>query len=68
MNKAKKQWLLQSTIGLMLTGSGLCLCIDAGFHKYNGQPWIAYGTLALVVFNSGLCVVIDAGLKKYKNL
>lgn len=59
----KTRWLLQSTLGLVLTGAGLSLAIDAGFEKYAGHPWLLYGTLALVVFNSGLCVTIDAGLR-----
>ncbi len=59
----KTRWLLQSTLGLALTGAGLSMAIDGGFEKYAGHPWLLYGTLALVVFNSGLCVTIDAGLK-----
>lgn len=59
----KTRWLLQSTLGLVFTGAGLSLAIDAGFEKYAGHPWLLYGTLALVVFNSGLCVTIDAGLR-----
>ncbi|TAD83063.1 MAG: hypothetical protein EAY75_15435 [Bacteroidetes bacterium] len=61
------KWLLQSTLGLVLTGAGLCMCIDAGVQKQLHAPWIAYGTLALSVFNAGLCIVIDAGIRKAKN-
>jgi hypothetical protein len=68
MDKKTLRWLLQSTIGLILTGGGLALSIDAGFHKFNAQPWVAYGTIALIVFNSGLCIVIDAGLQNIKAL
>lgn len=60
----RQQWLLQSTLGLILTGGGLSMAIDAGFVRYAGAPWLLYGTLALVVFNSGLCIVIDAGINK----
>jgi hypothetical protein len=59
---SKKRWLLQSTFGLVLTGAGLSLAIDAGFEKFAGNPWVIYGTMALVVFNAGLCITIDAGL------
>ena len=58
----KTKWLIQSSLGLVLTGAGLCLAIDAGFEKFQGNPWVLYGTAALVVFNSGLCLTIDAGL------
>jgi hypothetical protein len=58
------RWLAQSTLGLLLTGAGLCMAIDAGFQKQLAKPWWAYGTLALVVFNAGLCLVIDAGQRK----
>jgi hypothetical protein len=68
MLSAKTKWLLQSTLGLVLTGAGLSMAIDAGFEKYAGHPWILYGTFALVVFNSGLCVTIDAGLNYLKAL
>jgi hypothetical protein len=60
----KLRWVLQATLGLVLTGAGLCLAIDAGFEKFAGNPWILYGTMALVVFNSGICITIDAGLRK----
>ncbi len=66
MPTAKTKWLLQSTLGLVLTGAGLSMAIDAGFEKYAGHPWVIYGTLALVVFNSGLCVTINAGLDYLK--
>lgn len=62
MPTAQTKWLFQSTLGLVLTGAGLSMAIDAGFEKYAGHPWLLYGTLALVVFNSGICVTIDAGL------
>ncbi|MCU0387499.1 MAG: hypothetical protein MUE71_02715 [Chitinophagaceae bacterium] len=63
----KTKWLIQSTLGLVLTGAGLSMAIDAGFEKYSGNPWILYGTLALVVFNSGICLTIDAGIQYHKN-
>ena len=59
----KQKWLLKSTLGLVLTGAGLSMAIDAGFEKFAGQPWVLYGTFALVIFNGGLCITIDAGLQ-----
>lgn len=68
MNIAPKtKWLLQSTLGLVLTGAGLSLAIDAGFQKSAGNAWLLYGTFALIIFNSGLCVTIDAGLQYLKH-
>jgi hypothetical protein len=63
---AKNSWMLQSTLGLILTGAGLSMAIDAGFQKYAGNPWILYGTIALVIFNSGICITIDSGLRFLK--
>ena len=62
--KNKTKWLLQATAGLILTGSGLSLAIDAGINKSQGNPWFIYGTIALIIFQSGLCLVIDAS--KYR--
>lgn len=64
---SKKRWLLQSTLGLVLTGAGLSLAIDAGFEKFAGNPWLMYGTMALIVFNSGICITIDAGIDYLKS-
>jgi hypothetical protein len=61
MKKNKKlKWLLQSAGGLILTGAGLSLAIDAGISKMQGGEWFWYGTGALVVFQAGLCCVIDS--------
>ncbi len=59
----KMKWLVQSTMGLILTGAGLSMAIDAGFEKFAGNPWVLYGTFALIVFNSGMCITIAAGIK-----
>jgi hypothetical protein len=61
----KLKWLLQSAGGLILTGAGLSLAIDAGISKMQGGEWFWYGTGALVVFQAGLCFVIDS--VRYKN-
>jgi len=61
----KTRWLLQSASGLILTGAGLSLAIDAGISKMQGGEWFWYGTFALVIFQAGLCIVIDS--VRYKN-
>jgi hypothetical protein len=53
------RWLIQSVAGLMMTGSGLSICIDAGLKKLSGGEWFWYGTLGLVIFNAGLSLVVD---------
>jgi hypothetical protein len=58
--KNKLRWLLQATGGLILTGSGLSLAIDAGITKFQGGDWFYYGTGALIVFQAGLCLLIDS--------
>ncbi len=59
-NKSTTRWVLQATSGLLLTGSGLSLAIDAGMNKKQGGEWFWYGTGALIVFQAGLCLVIDS--------
>jgi hypothetical protein len=56
----KIRWILQATLGLILTGSGLSMAIDAGITKLQGGDWFYYGTGSLIVFNAGLCLVIDS--------
>jgi hypothetical protein len=58
--KNKTRWILQATSGLLLTGSGLSMSIDAGITKLHGGDWFFYGTGALIIFQAGLCLVIDA--------
>lgn len=58
--KNKLKWIIQASFGLILTGSGLSLAIDAGITKFQGGDWLYYGTGALIVFQAGLCLVIDA--------
>jgi hypothetical protein len=63
---AHLKWLVLSVGGLLLTGSGLSLAIDAGISKMQGGEWFGYGTLALIVFQAGLCCLIDS--VRYKHL
>jgi succinate dehydrogenase/fumarate reductase flavoprotein subunit len=58
--KNKTRWILQATSGLILTGSGLSMAIDAGITKLQEGDWFFYGTGALIFFQAGLCLVIDA--------
>ncbi len=58
--KRKTRWLIQSVGGLLLTGTGLSMAIDAGFQRYDGGEWFWYGTAALIVFQAGLCLAIDS--------
>jgi hypothetical protein len=59
-NKFRIRWFLQAVGGLLLTGAGLSMAIDAGFLKSQGGDWFWYGTGALIVFQAGLCVLIDS--------
>ena len=58
--KSTKRWIIQAVSGLLLTGSGLSMAIDAGMSKSQGGEWFWYGTGALVVFQAGLCLLIDS--------
>lgn len=63
MNSNKKstlRWLIQSVTGLLLTGAGLSMAIDAGISKMQGGEWFWYGTGAMIVFQAGLCLLIDS--------
>ncbi len=59
-SKSKIRWLLQAIVGLICTGAGLSMAIDAGLNKLNGGSWFWYGTFALIVFQAGLCLLIDS--------
>jgi len=59
MKNLYTRWLIQSVLGLLLTGTGLSMAIDAGLQKLSGNEWFWYGTVALIVFQAGLCLVID---------
>ena len=62
----KTRWLANAVIGLLMTGAGLCMSIDAGFAKYADEPWLVYGTVSLVIFNAGLCFIGQAVYHKTK--
>lgn len=56
----KVRWLLQAVGGLLCTGAGLSMAIDAGLQRLQQADWFWYGTVALVVFQAGLCLMIDS--------
>jgi hypothetical protein len=56
---SKTRWFIQSVAGLLLTGTGLCMTVDAGFARFSGGEWFWYGTVALIIFQAGLCLIID---------
>ena len=51
---------IQAVGGLLLTGAGLSMSVDAGTVKAKGGKWFLYGTLALIVFQAGLCLVVGS--------
>ncbi len=57
---------LQAVGGLLLTGAGLSMSVDAGTVKAKGGKWFWYGTLALVVFQAGLCLVVGSVKQAHK--
>ena len=52
---------VQAVGGLLLTGAGLSMALDAAIVRAKGGKWFWYGTLALVIFQAGLCLVVGAG-------
>jgi hypothetical protein len=55
----KNRWFFQSILGILFTGVGICMLIDAGFSRFEGNEWFWYGTGSLIIFQAGLCLVID---------
>ncbi len=60
------KWLAQSIIGLLLTGAGLSISIEAGLQKLQGMPWFWLGTFGLIIFQAGLCILIDSLVAKMR--
>ena len=64
LSKANDQrGIIYAVSGLLLTGTGLSMAIDAGFVRMKKGKWVGYGTAALVVFQTGLCLIV--GSTKY---
>lgn len=58
-----RRWFFQGTLGILLTGGGLCGLIECGFLKHGGAEtltWVALGTLSLVVYMTGFILSIDS--------
>lgn len=55
-----KQGVIQAVGGLLLTGTGLSMAVDAGFVRMKKGKWFLYGTVALIVFQTGLCLVVGS--------
>jgi len=66
MKKIFIRWIVQSILGLLLTGAGLSMSIEAGLHKLQGLPWFWLGTFGLIVFQAGLCILIDSLVAKMR--
>jgi hypothetical protein len=66
MNQEKIKWMTQAITGLVLTGAGLSMSIEAGLQKLQGLSWFWQGTLGLIIFQSGLCVLIDSLVAKMR--
>lgn len=52
---------VQAVGGLLLTGAGLSMAIDAGTVRAKKGKWFFYGTVALIIFQTGLCLIVGAG-------
>lgn len=65
-NYHKRRWLTFAVSGLLCTGAGLSMAVDAAFCKYEGHSWFWYGTTSLVVFNLGLCLIGQSVYHKCK--
>lgn len=52
--------LIQVVGGLLLTGAGLSMAIDAGAVRARKGKWFWYGTFALIIFQAGLCLVVGS--------
>ena len=66
-SKSNIRWLLQAVLGLLCTGAGLSMAIDAGLNKQLQGSWFWYGTAALIIFQAGLCLLIDSLRFKVKS-
>ena len=54
------KWYFFSILGLLLTGTGLCIFGEALIRKINQENFFWCGTTALIIFNSGICFVGEA--------
>ncbi len=57
---------IQAVGGLLLTGAGLSMAIDAGAVRAKKGKWFWYGTVALVIFQTGLCLLVGTVSNPHK--
>jgi hypothetical protein len=63
MSKLKVKWLVYATVGLILSGSGLCVIGEAIILKFTEaefKHWFYVGLLGLILFHSGLSFFAQA--------
>ena len=63
MAEKDNSWFWLAPVGLILTGLGLSVTLEAAGRKWKGAPagnWFPLGTLGLAIFNSGIAVFGDA--------
>lgn len=63
MHQNTKRWFIQGTLGILLTGAGLCLVVESAFYKHSDPEsifWVLAGTGSLIVFMAGLILMIDS--------
>ena len=57
------RWFIQGTVGILLTGAGISMVVEAGLYKHTHPPlliWMGAGTLSLIVLMAGLILMIDS--------
>lgn len=62
-NSFFRRWFIQGTIGVLLTGAGICMVVEAGFYKQSNPEtwkWVAVGTGALIVLVGGLTLYVES--------
>ena len=70
MTKDYKKWIILAPFGLLLTGLGIIVILEA-FHLKNTETsftkWFILGTLGLIIFNSGLSIFGQSIIHKTKD-
>jgi hypothetical protein len=70
MTKDYKKWIIMAPFGLLLTGLGIVVILEA-FHLKNTETsftkWFILGTLGLIIFNSGLSIFGQSIIHKTKD-
>lgn len=70
MTKDYKKWMILAPLGLLLTGLGIVVILEA-FHLKNSESsfstWFVWGTLGLIILNSGLSIFGQSIIHKTKD-